>query len=148
MANLRCEDVMTRNPRCAAPGDTLVEAIRIMKELDVGFVPVAERDTGRLLGVLTDRDLALSLLRDMRPSELTVNDVMTRDPVACRPGDDILDAARLMEEHQIRRIPVVDNDNILLGVIATADIARRAGRSGDLEAELPDLIESISAPTA
>lgn len=145
MANLRCEDVMTRNPRCCEPKDTLLDAIRIMKEINVGFVPVCGQDN-RLVGVITDRDIALALGNDSKPSECRVSEVMARDPITCRPFDDATDAARLMEEHQLRRIPVVDNDNVLLGVIATADIARRATDYRELEAELPEILESVSAP--
>lgn len=145
MANLRSEDVMSRNPRCCDPKDTLLDAIRIMKEINVGYVPVCGQDK-RLLGVITDRDIALSLGDDSKPSQCRVSEVMARDPITTRPSDDAMDAARLMEEHQIRRIPVVDNDNILLGVIATADIARRASGNRELEGELPRVFESVSSP--
>lgn len=143
---VRCEDVMTRNPRCVSPRDSLLEAIRIMKEINVGYVPCCGQDN-RLLGVITDRDIALALSRDEKPSALRVNDYMSRDPVTCSPDDNVLDAARMMEEHQIRRLPVVDHDNILLGVIATADIARRAERNKELESELPQILESVSSPS-
>ena len=72
---------------------------------------------------------------------------MTRDPIACRPNDDIMSCARAMEEYQLRRVPVIDDAFTLLGIIATADIARRAPIRKDLEVELPSIIESVSAPS-
>lgn len=145
MAALRCEDVMTRNPRTCAPNQSLLDCIRLLKELDVGYVPITQDN--RLLGVITDRDIALALSRDERPSALRISQYMTRDPIACRPNDDVFDAQRAMEEHQIRRMPVVDEDNRLLGVIATADLARHARNRRELESEIPALIESISQPS-
>lgn len=146
MASLRCEDVMSRNPRVCAPNDTLLDVIRTMKELDVGYMPICGQEN-RLLGVLTDRDVALAFSRNDRPSDLKVSQYMTRDPITCRPNDDVFDAQQRMEEHQVRRVPVVDEDNRLLGIIATADLARHATTSREIESELPMLIESISQPS-
>lgn len=146
MANLRCEDVMTRNPRCCEPKDTVLDAIRLMKENNVGSVPVCEQDN-RLVGVLTDRDVAMGLSADKKPSECRVSDFMSEEPITCRPEDDAFDAAQLMEDRQIRRIPVVDNDNVLQGIISTADIARQSGTHDRLFAQLPDIMESVSAPS-
>jgi CBS domain-containing protein len=146
MANIRCEDLMTRDPRTVKPGDTLLDAIRVYKELNVGFIPVCEDPDGRLVGVLTDRDVALALSKDQKPSQIRVAQCMSRDPVTCRPGDDAFSAAQKMEEHQIRRIPVVDDDNILMGVIATADIARASEDRKELETEVPTIMQSISEP--
>lgn len=146
MANIRCEDVMSRSPRTCTSNDTLLDAIRLMKEIDVGFVPVCDKTDNRLVGVLTDRDIAMSLVRDRKPSDMRVNEVMSRDPITCKPNDDIMLCARAMEEYQLRRVPVVDDNFTLLGVIATADLARRAPIRKDLEMELPSIIESVSAP--
>ena len=137
---------MSRSPRTCAPNDTLLDAIQLMKEIDVGFVPICNRTDNRLVGVITDRDVAMSLSRDKKPSDIRVSEVMSRDPVTCRPNDDLMSCARAMEEYQLRRIPVVDDNYTLLGVIATADIARRSMDRKDLEVELPTIIESVSAP--
>jgi CBS domain-containing protein len=135
MAVIRCEDVMSRSPRTCKPGDTLLDAIRMMKEIDVGFVPICAVSDNRLVGVLTDRDVALSLAKDVKPSQIRIQDVMSRDPVSCRPNDDIMACAVAMEQNQCRRVPVVDENNMLLGVIST-----------DIEIELPAIIEAISLP--
>jgi CBS domain-containing protein len=141
----RCEDIMTRSPRSLQPHHTLLDAIKLMKEIDVGYVPVLAENEHRLVGVLTDRDIALRLSDDTRPSQRRIADVMTRDPVTCRPDDNILDCASVMEDHQFRRVPVVDEDNILLGVVSVADIVRRAAPRKELEAEIPALISAVSA---
>lgn len=148
MANLTCEDLMTRHPRECAPDDSLLDCIAIMKELNVGFVPVCERGTGILLGVLTDRDIAMSLTDDQKPSSKRARDVMTSALVTCRPEHDIFEAAHAMEDSQVRRVAVVDADRKLVGVIALADIARRAVKRKDLERELPTIVEMTSQPSA
>lgn len=147
MANLTCEDLMTRNPRSCSPDGTLLDCIKLMKELDVGFVPVCEKQSGRLLGVLTDRDVAMYLAKDEKPSSIQTRDVMSRDPVTCRPEHDIFDALHAMERMQVRRIPVVDGDFKLVGVIAHADVARKAVQRKDLEREIPTIMEQTSQPS-
>lgn len=146
MATLRCEDVMTRHPRTCRPDESLLDAIRVMKEMDVGFVPVCEGSQGRLVGMITDRDVASALAVDVAPSSIRIREAMTSDPFVVRPEDHIIRCAQAMEEHQVRRMPVVDHDFRLVGVISTADLARKAQTRPDLEAELPRVIEAISRP--
>ena len=146
MAILRCEDVMTRHPRTCEPSETLLECIRTMKELNVGYVPICEATVGRLVGVVTDRDVAMALSHDESPSQLRIADVMTKDPIACRPEEDVFACARAMEDHKLRRIPVVDQNNILLGVIALADLARQSVQHKELELELGTVMEQVSQP--
>ncbi len=147
MALTRCEDVMTRHPRTCEPGESLLDCIRTMKELNVGLVPICETTEGRLVGVVTDRDVAMALSHDESPSQVRIADVMARDPVVCRPDEDVFACARAMEDHQLRRIPVVDPDHHLLGIVALADLARAATRHKDLELELGTLLEQVSLPT-
>lgn len=147
MATTTCEDLMTRHPRSCRPDGTLLDCIRIMKELNVGYVPICEPSSGRLVGVLTDRDAAMALSRDDKASSIPTKDVMTRDPVTCRPEDDIFAAAHAMENAQIRRIPIVDRDNTLVGVVSLADIARRAPGFKALERELSQVVERVSQPS-
>lgn len=145
MAVLRCEDLMTRDPSCCASKDSALDALKIMKELNVGLLPICDQDK-RLLGVVTDRDIAMSLTNDKKPSECRLGSIMSKDPVTVRPDDEALACARRMEDHQLHRIPVVDEENRILGIIALADIARRAIRRDELESELPSIIEAISSP--
>jgi CBS domain-containing protein len=145
--NIRCEDLMTRHPRCCNAGDNLLDAIRIMKEVNVGFVPVCDANGERLVGVVTDRDIAMALSNDEKPSAYRLENVMSRDPITVRPDDDAMTCARVMEDAQVRRVPVVDRDQKLLGVISLADVARKAVSRKELESELGSIVERVSQPS-
>jgi CBS domain-containing protein len=125
---MKCKEIMTKDPACCLPGDTVDQAAQLMKDEDVGPVPVvADQQTKRLLGIVTDRDLAVKVVAEARQiAAVTVEEVMTRNPVTCHADDDLQNAIDTMEKHQVRRIPVVDNDNRIIGIIAQADIATRA----------------------
>ena len=122
-----CSDVMTRNPACAHPEDTVANVARLMKEKDIGPVPIVQDKISRkLLGIVTDRDLALKVVAAGRdPNTTTVRDVMTTDVVTCREDDKIEKALGAMSKNQLRRVLVVDKDNMLVGIIAQADVATR-----------------------
>lgn len=122
-----CNDVMTRNPVCAQPDDTVASVAQLMKERDIGPVPIVEDIVSkRLFGIVTDRDLALKVVAEGRdPNTTKVREVMTRDVVTARDNDDIQQALDAMSQHQLRRILVVDENGTLVGIIAQADIATR-----------------------
>jgi CBS domain-containing protein len=124
---MKCSDVMTKGPTYCLPGDTVDKAAQIMKDENVGAVPVvADQKTKRLLGIVTDRDLALKVVAEgHNPLTIKVEDVMTKDPVTCHPDDDLQRLIEAMEKNQVRRIPVVDDRNHLVGIISQADIATR-----------------------
>jgi CBS domain-containing protein len=109
----------------------------MMKSENVGPIPVVESHSGRrLVGIVTDRDLVMKVIAEGRDAKSTqVREVMTTQPVTCGEDDDIDDAAELMADHKIRRIPVVDDDYRIVGIIAQADLATRVGkpkRTGDV----------------
>ena len=122
-----CSDVMTRNPVSALPDDTVATVAQLMKDKDIGPVPIVEdKLSKRLLGIVTDRDLAIKVVAEGRdPITLKVKDVMSKEVVACRDTDNIESALDAMAEHQLRRIVVVDSANKLVGIIAQADVATR-----------------------
>jgi CBS domain-containing protein len=121
----KCSDIMTRDPVCCAPGDTARKAAELMKAKDVGPLPVVE-ESGRLVGIVTDRDLVLNVLaRGLDASTTKVSDAMTRDPVCCKEEEPLEDALEKMSTYQVRRLPVVDNQDRIVGIIAQADIATR-----------------------
>jgi CBS domain-containing protein len=122
-----CSDVMTKNPVSALPTDTVVNAAQLMKERDIGPVPVVEdKVTKKLVGIVTDRDLAMKVVAAGRdPNTTLVRDVMTTELVTCREDDDIDSTLDAMSKHQLRRIPVVDSHEQLVGIIAQADVATR-----------------------
>jgi CBS domain-containing protein len=141
-----CHELMTRNPKCCVPKDTAAKAARIMKVEDVGSVPVcSDSDSRRLVGIVTDRDLCIEIVAEGRdPNSTLVQSCMSREPVTCRADEDLESAVRRMEANQIRRIPVLDREGILVGIIAQADIATRAGSPR----KTAEVVEEISQPAS
>jgi CBS-domain-containing membrane protein len=119
---------------------------KIMKAEDVGSIPVCEsRQSRRLIGIVTDRDLTLQVVAEGRDANSTiVEDVMTRDPITCWPEDGLHQALHVMQSHQVRRIPVIDRNGQLVGIIAQADIARR----NEEPQKTAQIVEGISRPSA
>ena len=132
---------MTRDPRSVSPEAPARDAARIMREEDVGIVPVVEGS--RLVGVITDRDLAVRLVADGRDGNTTVRDVMSSKTIAtCRPDEDLDRAMDTMAREQVRRIPIVDERGSLVGIVAQADVVRKARNDNKAE----ETIERISEP--
>jgi CBS domain-containing protein len=128
---MRCDQVMKRDLECVAPGDTVDEAACRMRDANVGFLPVCEQSM-KVLGTITDRDITIRVVAEKKPSNTRVSDVMTREVIACRPGDDLQDAEELMARHHKSRIMCIDNGR-LVGVISLSDIAQkeRGARASD-----------------
>jgi CBS domain-containing protein len=143
---MKIQDVMTPNPMWCLPEDTSIQAARMMRELNVGIMPVVKSLTDRkLVGVVTDRDLCLGVVAmDQHPQAVPVQKCMTTNMIACQPDEDILRAADLMEEHQVRRIPVVDQQGILQGMISTADICQQSDLSSDMTHHI---LKKVTEPT-
>jgi len=116
------KDLMTRDVVFLTPNQTVVEAAKKMKALNVGVIPIADNDQ-RLLGLITDRDIVIRVIAEDRdPAKAKLQDYATMDPVAAQPEWRIQDAARMMEEYQIRRLPVVENGK-LTGILSLGDLA-------------------------
>jgi CBS domain-containing protein len=145
--NMKCKEIMTKDPVCCLPGDTVDEAAQLMKDDDVGSIPViADQKTKRLLGIITDRDLAIKVVAQSRQiSAVTVEEVMTHDPVTCHADDDLHEAIDAMEMHQVRRIPVVDDNNRIIGIIAQADIATRVREPETIAEVVEEISKSATA---
>ena len=138
-----CRDVMTRQPACCHPTDSLVSVAELMKAQDVGALPVVEGSGQQLVGMITDRDIVVKgLARRQSADQTTVRDVMSTDVVTCREDDDVEEAVSRMSSRKIRRIPVVDRNGTLQGIIAQADIATRVHR----DKTTGELVEAISEP--
>jgi CBS domain-containing protein len=122
-----CKDVMTLNPVCCLPTDVVSQAATLMKEADIGPIPVVEDpESMKLIGIVTDRDLAIKVVAEAKDANsMKIADVMTRDPVRCRQEEDIQEVLERMSGYQVRRIPVVDENNCIVGIISQADIANR-----------------------
>src|SRR5262245_33014302 len=123
----RCDEVMTRNPICCLSEDRVRDVAKLMEAKDLGPLPVVDSHRNRrLCGIVTDRDLTLKVLAEGRdPKSTRIKDVMTRHPVTCKEADGIEGCLSQMEKHQVRRIPIVDSQNCIVGIIAQADIATR-----------------------
>lgn len=122
---MRCEEIMKREVHCAFPSDTVQKAAQIMRDQNVGFLPVCELSR-KVEGALTDRDICIRVDAEGRSArECKVADVMTREVVACRPWDDVAEAERLMATHHKSRMLITDDQGIVLGVISLSDIAER-----------------------
>lgn len=139
-----CAEVMTKDPAFCLAGDTVDKAAMLMKQESVGAIPVIDSPLSkRLMGIVTDRDLALNIVAESRDAHsVRIEEVMTRNPVTCREGDDVDKAMSAMADHQIRRIPVVDQQNRMVGIIAQADLATRM----DKPQKTAQVLEEISQP--
>ena len=134
------QDVMTTNPTSVVSDNPVVEAARIMKEKDVGIVPVVEG--GRLVGTVTDRDIAVRVVAEGKdPHSVRVREIASTDVVTVDPQQDLDEALRLMASHQVRRLPVVEEGGKLVGIVAQADVAREAN-----DKQTGELVEEISQP--
>lgn len=122
---MRVNEAMTRDVRVANPEQSIREAARIMAEIDVGALPVGEND--RLVGMVTDRDIAVRAVAQGKSPETKVRDVMSREVKYCFDDEDMDNVARNMGDIQIRRLPVVNRDKRLVGIVALADVATKQG---------------------
>jgi len=143
---IKIQDVMTMNPDWCLPESTTMEAGRMMKETDVGILPVVDSELGRkLIGVVTDRDLCLSVVAaGKHPDSVRVREAMTSQVVTCQPDDDIRKAIHLMQGNQVRRIPVVDRQGMIQGMVSTADIVQQADLSSNVTHET---MKEVTKPT-
>ena len=141
----RCRDLMTTDPVSCSSTDTVKSAAQLMKREDVGFLPVVrDQEDKKVIGVVTDRDLVLSAIAEARHADTTtIADIMTAKPVTCRADDDLEQAISAMAQHQIRRVPIVDESEQIVGIIAQADIALRI----DDPTATTEMLRKISKPT-
>jgi CBS domain-containing protein len=137
----KCNEVMTKAPVCCLPDSTVEQAAQSMKRENIGPIPVIDGEqTRKLVGIVTDRDLALEIVAEGRNAESThVEAVMTRQVVTCHPEDDLQIALDLMSKHQLRRLPVVDSENRIVGIIAQADVATRVDQPEKTAAMVKDI---------
>jgi CBS domain-containing protein len=142
---MKARELMTENPECVTEGDTVQHAAQLMRQLNVGLIPVVDDSTSRrLLGVITDRDIATRHVSEGHDGECRVGDEMTSDNLlTVGPDDDESAIMAKMRDGQVRRIPVVENDR-LVGIVAQADLAVRA--SDAQSDQLERTIERISEP--
>jgi CBS domain-containing protein len=132
-------ELMTVKPRTVKAGDSVVEAAKLMRGEDAGIAPIVDGD--RLVGVVTDRDIAIRVVAEGRdPQSTKVEEVASQNVVTVDPQQDLDEALRLMAQHQLRRLPVVEEDGKLVGIVAQADVARHADadRTGRVVEEISE----------
>jgi CBS domain-containing protein len=139
---MKAQDVMTGEPRSLTPQSSVREAARLMKEINAGVIPVVEGTSKRLVGVVTDRDIAIRVVAEGKDADCCISEVMSSGNIAtASPTDDVDRVMETMSREQVRRIPIVDERGSLVGIVAQADIVRKAD---DKKAERT--VEKISQP--
>jgi CBS domain-containing protein len=123
---MRVQEVMTRQPVCCVCGDTAQLVAQILRDEDIGSLPVvSDHNSAHLEGMITDRDLVCRIIAEgLNPETTRIEGFVTRNPVTCRAEQSLESCEKLMQTHQIRRIPVVDKDGCCVGILSQADVAR------------------------
>src|SRR5437016_9876783 len=141
---MKVKEVMSANPACCTPNDSAQNAAKMMCDLNVGAIPVVtDQQSWALAGMITDRDLCCSIVaHGLDPKTTKIQEFITYTPVTCRDGENVDKCERLMQEHQVRRIPVVDGDGRVIGIVAQADLALK-----DKPERVHKTVAEISKPT-
>jgi CBS domain-containing protein len=142
---VRVRDIMTPDPASCTPDSSAGEAARLMRDNDCGSIPVVESSQRKkLVGTVTDRDLAVRGLAEGKGPDTPIQELMTASPVTCGPDDEVETVREVMVARLVRRVPVVDDRGALVGIVAQADIAREEGAASDQE--VGRIVEAISEP--
>lgn len=136
------KEVMTTKPRVAEPEDTLTDIAELMREEDTGAIPICDGD--KLVGMITDRDIVMrTLAQDIDPSTIVARDIMTSPIIYCYEDESIDEAAKVMEEKQIRRLVVLDRNRRLVGMVSLGNLAARGGN----DLLVGQIVEKVSEPS-
>lgn len=141
-ARTRCRDIMATNVKTATRNTSLREAAAMMRDGDMGCIPVVDGE--KLVGMVTDRDIVVRSIAAGRESTAPISDAMSTEVFSVKPNDFVFQAIRLMGDKQIRRVPVVDDNGKLAGIIAMADIALET----EDQSEIAEALEEISSGSA
>ncbi len=136
---MHIRDVMTPNPTCVSPDDSIQNAARIMRDEDTGAVPVVEN--GRPVGIVTDRDIVVRAVAEDQLGR-PIRDIVTGNIISARPDMSTREAAELMSEHQVRRLPVVEDDH-LVGIVSIGDLAVKKGKDSRVGDALQHISEGV-----
>jgi CBS domain-containing protein len=142
---MKAKDIMTASPCTCSPSDSVQDVARAMRDHDCGSVPIV--DKGRLVGIVTDRDLTVRALASGLDPESRVADVISREPSSVSADADVSEVERIMSDKQVRRVPVVDADKHCIGIVSQADLARASFDGKNLsEHEFALVVERVSLP--
>ena len=141
---MKIREVMTPNPVCCLPTDTAQKVAQVMRDENVGSLPVvADTQSCKLIGVITDRDICCAIVAEgLDPKNTTIEKHISSDLITCRDGENLDKCERAMQEHQIRRIPVVDSDGRCIGIVSQADLALK-----DKPEKVSKTVAEISKPS-
>ena len=122
---MKIREVMSQNPSCCMPSDSAQSVALRMRDRNVGAIPVvADQQSRKLIGMITDRDFCCSIVADgLDPKTTTIERFVSMNPVTCREGENVENCERLMQQHQVRRIPIVDAADCVIGIVSQADLA-------------------------
>lgn len=149
MSRQSIQDLMTSHPVVCTPEDPILEVARRLRDANVGSLPVVDHcDSLKLVGIITDRDIVCRVVAaGQNCGEARVRDAMSTEVSSLTCEDTVNKAVLLMSERQVRRLPVVDAEGRVIGIVAQADLAEAARQQGDLEDELAEVVEEISEPS-
>jgi CBS domain-containing protein len=143
---MQAKDLMTTNPTCCSPDDTLETAARLMREHDCGSIPVCEHQSPeKVVGMITDRDIAVRAVAEGRGPDTPIRGCMSPKVHTCSPDSTAEEIEDVMSTHQVRRVPIIDTDGRLLGIIAQADLALSDDPRIAVH-ELAEVVQSVSRP--
>lgn len=137
------KEIMSSNVEWAEPSLSLRDVAKKMRDLEIGCLPVKESENGKLIGLITDRDIACRCVADGKdPVLTTVGDIMTEGITCCFDDQEVTDAAHLMEQNRVQRLPVLNRENSMVGILSIADLATRA--SNDLSGEVLGVVSKYT----
>lgn len=135
------KDVMTSNPSICREESTIYDVVRVMSREDCGVVPVVDLED-KCIGIITDRDICMRLvLEHLDPEDTLASELMSEDVITCHPDDDMEEVIAKMEREQIRRIPVVDDNDHIVGIISEGDIAK-----SEVKPRVSELVNAVAQP--
>ncbi len=144
-SRIRCQEIMSKNVSTAKRDATLQEVAKLLKDNDIGILPIVEDETNKLVGLITDRDIVVRAVADGKSvTETNVGDIMTTELWTANPDDFVFKAVRIMGDKQVRRVPIIDDEGILQGIVSIADVALEM----EDEREIAETLEEISSGAA
>lgn len=144
-SRVKCREIMTKNPSTATQDVSLQDVAKLLKDGDIGILPIVDGETNKIVGLVTDRDIVVrAVAQGKSVTETKVGDVMTAEVFSAKPDDFAFEAVRTMGDKQVRRVPIVDDDGVLQGIVSMADIALEM----EDEKEIAETLEEISSGEA
>lgn len=144
-SRIKCREIMSKNVSTATKDRSLQDVAKLLRDYDIGILPIVEESTNKLVGLVTDRDIVVRAVADGKSvTETSVGDIMTTELFTAKPDDFAFEAVRTMGDKQVRRIPIVNDENILQGIVSMADVILEM----EDEKEIAETLEEISSGAA